>query len=151
MRALRLIAAIAAFSMAMIAAESSYVGTWKLNTSKSKSTPGTAVKEMTVTFEAIGDQMKRVATGTDSDGQPISMNSTIAWDGKDHPIDAPGLTVAVTQVNDRTLNVKVKREGKVIDSIRAVVSKDGKTMTSYEKGEDPKGRQIDNTDVFEKQ
>jgi hypothetical protein len=47
--------------------------------------------------------------------------------------------------------VKVKREGKVIDSIRAVVSKDGKTMTSYEKGEDPKGRQIDNTDVFEKQ
>jgi len=151
MRGFQFLSALCVFSISMVAAESPFVGTWKLNTSKSKSAPGTAVKEMTVTFEAVGDQMKRVATGTDPDGQPINQNSTIAWDGKDHPIDAPGITVAVNKVNDRTLNVTLKQEGKVIDSIRAAISKDGKTMTSYEKGQDPKGRKLDNKDVFEKQ
>jgi hypothetical protein len=151
MRVFHALCAFCVVSTALLAAESPFVGTWKLNTGKSRSTPGTAVKEMTVTFEAVGNEMKRVATGTDGDGQPINQDSTIAWDGKDHAIDAPGMTVAVKQVNDRTLSVTVKQEGKVVDSVRAVVSKDGKTMTSYEKGQDPKGRKLDNTDVFEKQ
>jgi hypothetical protein len=151
MRVFHALCAFCVVSTALLAAESPFVGTWKLNTGKSRSTPGTAVKEMTVTFEAVGNEMKRVATGTDGDGQPINQDSTIAWDGRDHAIDAPGMTVAVKQVNDRTLSVTVKQEGKVVDSVRAVVSKDGKTMTSYEKGQDPKGRKLDNTDVFEKQ
>jgi len=151
MRVFHALCAFCVVSTALLAAESPFVGTWKLNTGKSRSTPGTAVKEMTVTFEAVGNESKRGPTGTDGDGQPINQDSTIAWDGRDHAIDAPGMTVAVKQVNDRTLSVTVKQEGKVVDSVRAVVSKDGKTMTSYEKGQDPKGRKLDNTDVFEKQ
>lgn len=134
MRGLQLLTAICVFSTALFAADSPFIGTWKLNPAKSKFAPGTASKDMTVTFEAVGDQMKRVATGTDPDGQPINQNSTIAWDGKDHSIDQPGMTVAVNQVNDHTLNVMVKREGRVVDSIRAVVAKNGKAMTSTEKG-----------------
>ena len=59
--------------------------------------------------------------------------------------------VAVKSVNDHTLNVTVKVNGKVVSSGRAVVSKDGKTMTSRFKGEDPKKRKIDNVEVYEKQ
>jgi hypothetical protein len=59
--------------------------------------------------------------------------------------------VAVKSVNDRTLNVTAKVNGKVVSSGRAVVSRDGKTMTSSFKGEDAKGRKFDNVEVFERQ
>ena len=102
-------------------------------------------------FEPVGDQWKRVATGTDSDGKAFNENSTIAWDGKDHAVEEPGITVAVTQVDDRTLNVTVKHEGTVIDSARVAISSDGKTMAVSEKGQDPKGRKLDNLGLFERQ
>jgi hypothetical protein len=150
MREFRCVIAFCLFSGALVAASNPFVGTWKLNSEKSKSTPGTATKEMTVTFEAVGDQIKRVATGIDADGQPVKQDSTIAWDGKDHPIDAPGMTVAVKR-SKRSLDATVKHEGKTVDQIKATVSNSGKMMTIAEKGEDPKGRQIDNIEVYEKQ
>jgi hypothetical protein len=151
MRACYVVAAICAFAAALVAADSPFAGTWKLNTAKSKSSPGTAIKEMTMVFEPVGDQWKRVATGTDSDGKAFNENSTIAWDGKDHAVEEPGITVAVTQVDDRTLNVTVKHEGTVIDSARVAISSDGKTMAVSEKGQDPKGRKLDNLGLFERQ
>jgi hypothetical protein len=102
MRGRQLLTALCVFSAALVGAGNPIAGTWKLNPEKSKSAPGTAIKEMTVTFEPVGDQWKRVATGTGSDGKAFNQNSTIAWDGKDHAIDEPGMTVAVTQVDDRT-------------------------------------------------
>jgi hypothetical protein len=78
----------------------------------------------------------------------------VPWDGKEHKVDAPNgpvITVAVKPVNDHTINVTVKADEKVVSAGRRVVSKDGKTMTSTSKGEDPKGRKIDNVEVFEKQ
>src|SRR3954463_7019976 len=151
MRGFRIVVCLSLISVALSAADSPFAGTWKLNTAKSKSVPGTEVKELTMSFQAMGDQWKRVATGIDADGKPVDENSTISWDGKDHRIDQPGITVAVNQVNDRTLNVKVKREGKVVNSVYVVVSDDGKTLTAHEKGQDPKGRMLDNTGVFERQ
>jgi hypothetical protein len=151
MRGCQLLTVLCLFSVLLVAADSPFAGTWKLNTSKSKSAPGTAIKEMTMTLEPAGDQWKRVATGTDSDGKTFNQNSTIPWDGKDHAVDEPGITVAVSQVNDRTLNVTVKREGTIVGSDHVVVSKNGKTLTSTEKGQDPKGRKLDNIEVFEKQ
>ena len=59
--------------------------------------------------------------------------------------------VAVKSLNARTIDVTVKVNGKVVSTGRAVVSKDGKTMTSSFKGEDPKGRKFDNVEVFDRQ
>ena len=150
MRGYQALTAVLVCYAALVAADSPFAGTWKLNTAKSKSAPGTAIKEMTVTFEPVGDQWKRVATGIDSDGKAVNQNAIIEWDGKDHAIDEPGITVAVTQANTSTLNVIVKREGTVVDSAHVVISNGGKTMTVVEKGQDPKGRKLDNVDVFEK-
>jgi hypothetical protein len=155
MRALSWLAVACVFSIGLIAADNPFVGTWKLNTAKSKGTPGTISKEATVIFEAVGDQMKRSVTGIDPDGKPVNMSSTIPWDGKDHKVDDPNgppITVAVKSVNARTVDVKVKAaDGKLLTSGRAVVAKDGKTMTASFKGEDPKGRKFDNVELFEKQ
>src|SRR5260370_25309498 len=155
MRGLRFLIAFSFISTSMIAADSPFVGTWKLNVAKSKFAPGTAMKEATVTFEAVGDEMKRTVVGVDADGQQMNQNSTIAWDGKAHKIEAPPdppIMVAVKKVNNHTLDVTVKQpDGKALETVKAVVSHDGKSMTVTAKGEDPKGRELDNTEVFEKQ
>ena len=155
MRGLQTVAVACLFSTALVAADNPFIGTWKLNPAKSKFATGTELKEMTVTFEAVGNEMKRTVSGIDPDGQQINQNSTIAWDGKAHKIEAPGappIMVAVKKVGDHTLDVTVKQpDGKLLDTVKAVVSKDGKSLTVTEKGEDPKGRKLDNTEVFEKQ
>ena len=55
------------------------------------------------------------------------------------------------KVNDHTLDVTVTQNGKLLQTVKAVASKNGKTMTATIKGEDPKGRKLDNIEVFEKQ
>ena len=155
MRALSCVAAVCVFSVALVAADNPFVGTWKLNTAKSRGTAGTLSKESTVVFEAVGDQMKRTVTGIDPDGKPVNTSGTIPWDGKEHKVEGSGgppMMVAAKSVNDRRVNVTVKNaDGKVVESGHVEVSKDGKTMTATFKGEDPKGRKIDNVEAFDKQ
>ena len=124
-----------------------FAGTWKMDVTRSKWAPaGRGIKELTLTFEAVGDEWKQVGTGTYSDGSPLIHNYVMAWDGKDHPMNGkpPGWTLAVAQVDDYTQNVTVKQDGKVVDSGRVLISKDGKTMTITH--QDP-----DTVEVFEKQ
>jgi len=155
MRTSSCVAAVCVFSVALIAADNPFVGTWKLNTAKSKGTPGTLNQEETVVFEAVGDQIKRTVTGVDPDGEPLNMSATIGWDGKEHKVETPNrppVMVAVKSVNARRINVTVKgADGKVVSSGHVDVSKDGKTMTATFKGEDPKGRKFDNVEVFDRQ
>jgi hypothetical protein len=146
-------AALCVLSMTSTAADSRFIGTWQLNTAKSKANPGTMSKEETIVFESDGAGVKRMVTGIDADGQKINRSATIPWDGIEHKVDGPmgPARVAVRVVNDRTLNVTVKVNGKVVSSGRVVLSTDGKTMTTSFNGEDPKGRNIDNVEVFERQ
>jgi hypothetical protein len=112
-------------------------------------------KEETVVFEAAGDQVKRTFTLIDADGQSINSPRLFHGNGKEHKVDgpngAPPAMVAVEPVNDRTFDVTIKVNGKVVATGTSVVSKDEKTMTSQFKGEDPKGRKFDNTEAMEKQ
>ncbi len=65
---------------------------------------------------------------------------------------AGSLLHSVKKVNNNTLDVTVKQpDGKALETVKAVVSHDGKSVTVTMKGEDPKGRKVDNTEVFEKQ
>jgi hypothetical protein len=149
----RLSAAFCLFSIALVAADNPFLGTWKLNTAKSKGTPGTMDKEGTQVFEADGNGIKRTFTGIDAEGKPINMSSTIPWDGMEHKVDGPmgPAMLAVKKVNDHTVNITVKVNGKIVVSGKSVVSKDGKTMTGTFKGEDPKGKKFDNVEIYEKQ
>lgn len=153
MRVLHLVVAFCICSIILTAADNPFVGTWKLNTAKSKGTPGTMNKEATVVFETDANGVKRTVKGIDADGQKLEASGTVPWDGMEHKVDGPmgPAMVAVKSVNDRKINVTVKVNGKVVSSGRAVVSKDGKTMTASFKGEDPKGRKFDNVEVFDRQ
>ena len=82
MRVLRLMIAFCIFSVIATAADNPFIGTWKLNTMKSKGTPGTMSKEETVVFEADGNGVKRTVTGINADGEKLNFSGTVPWDAE---------------------------------------------------------------------
>jgi hypothetical protein len=158
MRIQRYAAAVCLFATGLVAAGNPFLGTWKFNSAKSKFRAGQAPKDLVVTFEADGDKVRRIAKGTDAEGKPIMQGGpagdSIPWDGKDQAIDVPEgpkMTVAVKRLNDHTNSVTVKRDGKVVMTIRSVVSKDGRTMTNTAKGQDEKGQPFEAVEVMDRQ
>ncbi len=150
MQGLKRLVFLLSLSAALGAADNPFLGTWSLNVAKCKYTVGQPQKELTVTFEQDGDKIKRTAIGTELDGTPIKEQDSRAWDGKYHAFDPPIIMVAVTRVGDHTLDVKVKKDGKLIDRSTMIVSNDGKTMTATRNGADETGRRFEGIDVFEK-
>jgi len=116
------------------------MGIWKLNNAKSKITTGT-LKFTTVTFESMFGKVKVTGEGIDEDGRPVHSEWTGNFDGKDYPVagDPISDTRSYTKVDDRTLNLTVKKHGKVIDTGRIVVSADGKSRTVTVNATTPKG------------
>ncbi len=115
---------------ASFAAENPNMGTWKLNEAKSKIPAGMG-KNTTVVYEAAGDDVKVVIDGTNASGAPIHNEWTGKFDGKDYPVTGdPNVdTRSLKMVNERTLDLTVKKDGKVITHGKIEVSKDGKTRT----------------------
>jgi hypothetical protein len=128
------------------------VGTWKLNSAKSKFTPG-APKNDTVIVEVAGDDMKITVDGTSGDGKPAHNTWTGKFDGKDYPITGdPAFDMrSYTKVNDRTLRLTQKKGGKVMTTGRIVVSANGKSRTVTITGTDPQGKKVATTAVYDKQ
>ncbi len=137
---------------AVALAADSNVGTWKLNSAKSKFTPGTP-KNDTVIVEVAGDNMKITVDGTDSDGKPAHNTWTGKFDGKDYPVtgDPASDMRSYTKVNDRTLTLALKKDGKVTTTGRIVLSADGKSRTVTITGTDPQGKKVTSTAVYDKQ
>jgi hypothetical protein len=128
------------------------VGTWKLNEAKSKIAPG-AAKNSTVVYEAVGDDVKVTVDGTDGDGKPTHNEWTGKFDGKDYPVtgDPDSDARSYKPVNDHTLDLTVKKGGKVTVTGKIVISADGKTRTVTTSGTDPQGKKFTSSAVYEKQ
>src|SRR5271170_7076500 len=79
------------------------MGTWKLNEAKSKFPPG-APKNVTVVYEASGDNIKVTVDGVDGSGKPTHNVWTGKLDGKDYPLvgDPAANTRSYTKVDDHT-------------------------------------------------
>jgi len=128
------------------------MGTWKLNEAKSKISPGTA-KNSTVVYEAVGDQVTITIDGTGADGKPIHNEWTGKFDGKDYPVtgDPNSDMRALKRVNDLTLRLTVKKNGKVTITGRVVVSADGMSRTVTTSGTDANGKKVSSKTWYDKQ
>src|SRR5438874_11793709 len=124
---------------AIVCLASPQMGTWKLNEAKSKFAPG-APKNQTVVYTAAGDQVKVTVDGTDAEGKATHNEWTGKFDGKDYPVtgDPTSDARSYKKINDRTLELTVKKEGKTVSSGRIVVSTDGKRRTVTTSGTTPK-------------
>ena len=128
-------------------------GTWKLNEAKSKFAPG-AQKNSTVTYSDAADGMTKVVVdGVDKDGKPVHNEWTGKFDGKDYPAtgDPAYDSRSYTRVDANTLDMTVKKGGKVVGTGRIVVSADGKSRTVTTKGANAGDSAFNNTAVYEKQ
>ena len=137
---------------AMCLAADANMGTWKLNEAKSKFAPG-AAKNMTVVYAAAGDSVKVTVDGLDGDGKPAHNEWTGKFDGKDYPVkgDAASDMRSYTRVDDRTLDLTVKKGGKVTVTGRIVVAADGKSRTLTTSATDPSGKKVTGSAVYDKQ
>jgi len=129
-----------------------HMGTWKLNEAKSKIAPGVQ-KNHTVVYEAAGDNVKVTVDGIDRDGKPAHNEWTGKFDGKDYPVTGDPVSDmrSYKRVNDRTLALTIKKDGKVTVTGRIVESADGKTRTVTTRGTDAEGKKFKSIAVYDKQ
>jgi hypothetical protein len=134
------------------AASDAIMGTWRLNEAKSKIGAG-APKNSTVTYEAAGDSVKVTIDGTAPDGTATHSEWTGKFDGKDYPSTGnPGEDMrSAKQINDHTVHVVSKKDGKVVLTAHVVVAADGKTRTVTTTGTDGKGKKYRSVAVYDKQ
>src|SRR5216684_121393 len=134
------------------AAANPTLGTWKLNESKSKLSPGLP-KNLTVVYEAAGENMKGTIDGVDAQGKPTHNEWTGKFDGKDYPVtgDPNSDTRAVKEIDAHTLELTVKKGGRVTMSGKNVVAPDGKSRTLTATGTDASGKKIHSVSVYDKQ
>jgi hypothetical protein len=127
------------------------MGVWKLNAAKSKFGAG-AAKGETVTYEMAGDQVKVIVDGTDKDGKKVHNEWVGKYDGKDYPVkgDAAYDSRAYTKVDDHTMNMVIKKDGKVVAQGTIVVAPDGKSRTVKVSATDPKVTGLDQNAVYDK-
>lgn len=128
------------------------MGTWKLNEAKSKMSAD-AQKNGTVVYEAAGDSVKVTVDGTDAGGKATHNEWTGKFDGKDYAVmsDPASDMRAYKRVNDHTLSMTVKKDGKMTMSGTIKVSADGKSRTVAVHGTDAKGKKVTSTAVYDKQ
>jgi hypothetical protein len=145
-------AAVCLVAGALCFADDSNMGTWKLNEAKSKMAAGSP-KNNTVVYEAAGDKVKVTVDGVDADGKPTHNEWTGSFDGKDYAVtgDPTSDTRAYTKVDDHTLDMTIKKDGKATVTGKIVVAADGKSRTVTTNGMDAKGKKVNNTVVYDKQ
>ena len=151
-RSLLLTVLVCLLAATLCFAGSPQMGTWKLNDAKS-TIPAGAPKNTTVVYEMAGDKVKVTVDGVDGAGKPTHNEWTGMFDGKDYPLtgDPSADTRAYKKVNDQTLELKNKKEGKVTTEGKIVVSADGKTRTVTVNGTDASGKKVKYNAVYDKQ
>jgi hypothetical protein len=139
-------------SSVALAAEN-WLGTWKMNSAKSKYKPGPAPKSLTLAFESTAEGIKLTSDGLDSEGNPTHGEYVSKFDGTDVPWTGnPDADAAsAKKIDDNSYTNTWKKEGKATITAKAVVSKDGKTFTTVQKGKNVKGQTVNNTVVYDRQ
>src|SRR5215831_2117096 len=97
------VAAMMALSWPALAADN-WLGTWKLNTAKSKYSPGPGPKSQTIKQEAWESGVRLTADGVDVDGKATHTEYAAKYDGKDYPWkgNANADTISVKRIDDNT-------------------------------------------------
>ena len=130
-----------------------FVGTWKLNVEKSKTT----FKSATTVVESTGNGIKTTADMVRSDGTADHFTWTANYDGRDYPVigaspyGSGAHSIALTRIDWRTAKIFTKLDGKVTITQTLVVSVDGKTRTIHTTGRDDRGQPVNTTAIYDKQ
>jgi len=143
-------------SSTLLAQESPFAGTWKLNVAKSTFAGAPAPKSEMRTVVAQGNGLKLSFEGVAADGTKISWSYTTNLDGKPAPITGSGApsgadALATKRIDANTMTTSYLKAGKEVRTSRAVASKDGKVTTITAKFTAATGEPVTTTTVWDKQ
>jgi hypothetical protein len=134
------------------------VGTWRLNVAKSKfGGPFRPRKELAVVYQERAGQLVGTVTGISEDGSPVLSKYTVPNSGgavhfsQGAPAGGASVTLSLRREGSHTADWPVAIGGKVIATMRDVVSSDGKTLTMTASGNDAQGEPYETFQVFERQ
>ena len=144
---------ICIIAVSLFAAENPFAGTWKLNAAKSKLAGSGIGPSGGVRVESDGTTYKASVDTTDEKGQPVKYDYEATLDGKPSKVTGSAAIdeLSLKRVNDHTIDVTGKKDGKVVYTDKRIVSKDGKTYTISRTGTSPDGNKFHATIVFDKQ
>jgi hypothetical protein len=146
--------AILVLAMATIAmAADPFVGTWKLNVTKSKFPTGQAPTSEILKCVAQENGLMGSFDTVDAAGKASHSEFSAKYDGKDYPQPGdPNVdTTAFRKINPYTLTVVDKKAGKEVGRYRSTVSTDGKTTTITGTTKDATGKEVTSISVYDKQ
>jgi hypothetical protein len=124
-----------------------FTGKWKMNRAKSTFSPGPAPRSQILTFAPDGTF---TLEGVDAEGKPVGWSHP--WSGgAEVPIHGVENETSITNIRGNTLGETIKSGTKIVETVHAVVSKDGRTLRATLTAIDNKGRHVRNVGVFEKQ
>jgi hypothetical protein len=140
-------------STSVALAGENWLGTWKLDAAKSKYSPGPGPKSQMLKFEATPAGIKLTSDGVNAEGKAAHGGYVSKFDGNDVPWEGnPDADMAsAKKIDDNRYENTWKKGGKVTRVVKAVVSKDGKTLTVTHTGTDAKGQAVNNTAVYDRQ
>ena len=145
-----LISAVAA--SLCLAADDAFMGTWKLNESKSK-IPASAHKNTTVVYAQSGDEVTITVDGVGPSGKPVHHTWTGKMDGKEHAAKGSDMhdARAYTKVDAHTITYTVMKDGKKVGQGKVVVAADGKSRTVTETDTGACGKELHTKSVYDKE
>ena len=150
MRYAKLAFVLLAFAATALAADP-FVGTWKMDTAKSKYRKGTLPKEQTVAISEEGRDLHVIAKGTGGDDRPISTHYAVPTAGGNGKLIESPYDSVRSKSNGNTRENQFIKSGKVVYTTKAKRSADGKSMTVTVKGTNPNGQMVEGTHYYQKQ
>jgi hypothetical protein len=140
----------------VLAQDSPFIGTWKLNTAKSNSGSMPMPKSLTRTVTADGSGLKYAYDGVAADGNAITYGFSTYFDGKASSVMGSGMpggadSITLKRISANKVVATLAKGGKEIGKSEAEVSADGKVTTVKSKGKTADGKEFSTTSVFDKQ
>ena len=155
-RSLALVLGSLLVSMAALAADDPFLGTWKLNLAKSKQSEGKPPMSFIQKYESNGSGgIKSTADLVRDDGVSEHVEYSANFDGKPYPHnnDRPASgSIVLKRIDSHTFETQTFRPGATVPGVttRNVIA-NGKTMTLTAKGVNTRGLAFENISVYERQ
>ena len=139
--------------MAKDAAPDPAIGVWKLNVPLSSFTLGPALKDSVIRVEAWNDGLKVSAETIDVHGNMTHPRIAYKCDGNDYPLTGFPLadSISTTRINKRRSESVLKKDGRVILTVKAVIYWHGKTLTVIRTGINAEGRMANDLLMYDRQ
>jgi hypothetical protein len=136
-----------------LAQSNPWLGMWKLNLAKSTYPPGQAPRSATYNFQITGANLTNTGETVDAAGNSTRNVSPHIYDGQPHPLTANSNADArmYTRVDANTVISASMRAGKLVNVTTLVLSQDGRTITTTQRGIDARGQQVNSVAVYDKQ